>query len=204
MKRMLREAAERGADKLAWTTGDQQAERYDLSKHLDRVDYYFYPNPEGTPSQGVLRAYNPDGEKVIEKVVSPDQLVDHVGKDVAQKLMEKENQSQNGNSNLRMGSVSGLDLKTGGEWAKALYDRAIPNFMNKYLKKYGVRVGTSEIPIVDKDVVRKLDRLDLEKANPPQKVHSIDLTPQMKRDLLKKGQPIASDKTFDAQGEQTA
>jgi hypothetical protein len=26
----------------------------------------------------------------------------------------------------------------------------------------------------------------------------------MKRDLLKKGQPIASDKTFDAQGEQTA
>jgi hypothetical protein len=43
-----------------------------------------------------------------------------------------------------------------------------------------------------------------EKANPPQKVHSIDLTPQMKRDLLKKGQPIASDKTFDAQGEQTA
>jgi hypothetical protein len=62
--------------------------------------------------------------------------------------------------------------------------------MNKYLKKYGVRVGTSEIPS--------------EKANPPQKVHSIDLTPQMKRDLLKKGQPIASDKTFDAQGEQTA
>jgi hypothetical protein len=136
-------------------------------------------------------------EKVASDVPA-EKVADYIGKDAAQKLI-----SAKPNSN---GSrvVNSLDLKTGGEWAKALYDRAIPNFMNKYLKKYGVRVGTSEIPIVDKDVVRKLDRLDLEKANPPQKVHSIDLTPQMKRDLLKKGQPIASDKTFDAQGEQTA
>jgi hypothetical protein len=42
-------------------------------------------------------------------------------------------------------TLKGLDLKTGGEWAKALYDRAIPNFMNKYLKKYGVRVGSSQL-----------------------------------------------------------
>ena len=39
MKRMLREAAEKGYDRLSWTTGDQQAERYDLSKHIGRVEY---------------------------------------------------------------------------------------------------------------------------------------------------------------------
>jgi hypothetical protein len=145
-----------------------------------------------------LKAFDHDGEVVISRTgVKPEDLPNLIGKDAAQKLL-----AQKPTGTLR--TLKGLDLKTGSEWAKALYDRAIPNFMNKYLKKYGVRVGTSEIPIVDRDVVRKLDRLDLEKANPPQKVHSIDLTPQMKRDLLKKGQPIASDKTFDAQGEQTA
>ena len=34
IKRMLRHAAENGYDRLAWTTGDQQAARYDLSKHI--------------------------------------------------------------------------------------------------------------------------------------------------------------------------
>src|SRR5262245_27842476 len=38
-KRMVRWAAENGFDKLAWTTGEQQAERYDLSKHVDRITY---------------------------------------------------------------------------------------------------------------------------------------------------------------------
>ena len=36
---MLREAAEKGYDRLSWTTGDQQADRYDLSHHIGRVQY---------------------------------------------------------------------------------------------------------------------------------------------------------------------
>jgi hypothetical protein len=43
--------------------------------------------------------------------------------------------------------ISGLDLKVGGEWAHALYDHAIPNFINKYLKKWGGKVGTTYIPV---------------------------------------------------------
>src|SRR4029077_12756673 len=41
MKRMLRWAAEHNYDRLAWTTGAQQNERYRLSKHITRlqVDY---------------------------------------------------------------------------------------------------------------------------------------------------------------------
>ena len=34
MKRMLRYAAENGYDKIAWTTGDQQADRYNLGRSL--------------------------------------------------------------------------------------------------------------------------------------------------------------------------
>ena len=36
---MLRYAAENGYDKIAWTTGEQQAERYDLSKKVHSIDY---------------------------------------------------------------------------------------------------------------------------------------------------------------------
>ena len=39
LKRMIRHAAENGFDRIAWTTGEQQAERYDLSKQIDRVAY---------------------------------------------------------------------------------------------------------------------------------------------------------------------
>jgi hypothetical protein len=35
LKRMIRYAAEHGYDRIAWTNGEQQAERYDLSKHID-------------------------------------------------------------------------------------------------------------------------------------------------------------------------
>lgn len=41
--------------------------------------------------------------------------------------------------------LSGLDLKVGGEWAKALYDRAIPNFLKGYAKKWGAKVGTTDL-----------------------------------------------------------
>ena len=37
LKRMLREAAEKGYDRLSWTPGEAQAARYDLSKQVDEV-----------------------------------------------------------------------------------------------------------------------------------------------------------------------
>jgi hypothetical protein len=46
LKRLIREAAEKGYDKIAWTTGEQQAERYDLSKQVDRVNAH--KNKDGT------------------------------------------------------------------------------------------------------------------------------------------------------------
>jgi hypothetical protein len=34
IRRMMRYAAENGFDRIAWTNGEQQSERYDLSKKL--------------------------------------------------------------------------------------------------------------------------------------------------------------------------
>jgi hypothetical protein len=35
----IREAAEKGYDKVAWTPGSVQADRYDLSKQISKVSY---------------------------------------------------------------------------------------------------------------------------------------------------------------------
>src|SRR5207253_9954080 len=42
-------------------------------------------------------------------------------------------------------TLKGLDLKVGGNWARNLYDEKIPNFLNKYARKWGAKVGTSTL-----------------------------------------------------------
>ena len=101
IKRMLRWAAENGYDKLGWTTGAQQTERY--------------PGDDG--------------------------LVDR-------------------------------DIKNG---MTGFYDKILPDFLNKFGRKWGARVGESEVE-TDKGTT---------------KVHSITITPEMKRSVLEEGVPIA-------------
>jgi hypothetical protein len=270
MKRMLRHAAENGYDQIAWTTGDQQAARYDLSKQVQSVEYY--------PDTKTLEAYDHSGKRVISQTdVERKELPDYIGKEAAAKLSAKIDEypqfsdkdypvdfddeigkfvAHDPNGDLVRDSggdviasssqtevekeiqymlehernqvptprVSGLDLKVGGEWAKALYDRAIPNFLKTYAKKWGAKVGTSQL----KDAVGVNERYDLtetpggwrlvdkqqnqgngtfigpvfknggvaeqwlkDQGYLNQTVHSLDITPAMKKDVMKKGQPIA-------------
>ena len=38
LKTALKEAVKQGAERIAWTTGEQQDERYDLSKQVDAIE----------------------------------------------------------------------------------------------------------------------------------------------------------------------
>jgi hypothetical protein len=60
----VREAAEKGYDRLSCTPGDQQAERYDLSHYIGRVQY--------EPAPMNLWAYEPHGHQVTEEKVDPE------------------------------------------------------------------------------------------------------------------------------------
>lgn len=169
----LREAAEKGYDRLAWTTGEQQAERYDLSKQIESAMY--------SPEDGAVSIVPKDGEtyQTIATGVEPEELPDYVGKDAAHKLLKA---TPNPKGEL---FINGLDLKIGGEWAEALYDRALVNFLNRYAKKWGAKVGETTLKGTDRS-----DKAGRSYA-PPQKVHSIDITPAMKKSVLEEGQPIA-------------
>lgn len=271
IKRMLRYAAENGYERIAWTTGEQQAERYDLSKQISEVAY--------DPATEYLSAKNQDGDWVINEPVKPNEISDYIGKEPANKLLKEiENYDKrigyersewnteynddpeisgyiirDPNGEVVRGSdaqpevfstkrdadehidlmllrdreasgetlpkLSGLDLKVGGEWAKALYDRAIPNFLNKYAKKWGGKVVETQLSGGNYHIVhdptyvkepwhvvevspqqRTLGTFKSEdyaksylrdlQSNAP-KVHSVDITPAMKKSVLKEGQPIA-------------
>lgn len=147
LKRLLRMAAEEGYDQVAWTTGEQQAERYDLSKHVDELLY-------NSKTGGLVG--NKGGNRVIEQSgVTPEKLSNFVGKDAADKLLADtslvepvKGASPYPDANLIANSahrISGLDLKVGGEGMKAYYDRIVPKAAERVAKKWGAKVGTTKI-----------------------------------------------------------
>ena len=118
MKRMIRYAAENGFDKIAWTTGEQQAERYDLSKHAGGVYYTQDGVGKGTIIvMPVGRTIHDNVRPLLEKDnVAPEDLTGIVGKEVADKLM----QSEPDNQGFR--KIEGNGLKVGGELMQELPD----------------------------------------------------------------------------------
>lgn len=200
MKRAIQMASEGGYDRIAFTTGKTQAERFDLSKQIGRVNY-----TEG----GVLRAFDKDGNMVLSKKLdSPDQIEDYIGKEPAKKLMEQEIKGvrvdstpegrpiAHGNPNVFDGrELSGVDLSVGGEGMKGFYDDILPKFLNKYAKKWDAKTGITKIRLETDaqaaEDAKLLGELGVESnGKSAASVHYIDITPKMRESVITKGQPM--------------
>jgi len=143
-KRVLREAAEKGYDSVGWTTGEQQAARYDLSKQVNAVNYR--ENKDGTYA---MRVEGLNRETVLEGNYSPNELEGIIGKDVTQKIVNGDGEVSKTELStgdvIEMKQLYGLDLKVGGEGMKGFYDKIIVDFANKYGKKWGAQVQDVDI-----------------------------------------------------------
>ena len=107
LKVALKEAVKEGADKIAWTTGEQQNDRYDLSKQVDTIDAK--RNKDGTYEVQADK----DGSKIFGKSdMSIKDIEDTFGKDIAQKINDSES---------RLINISGDNLKAGGKGMKGFY-----------------------------------------------------------------------------------
>jgi hypothetical protein len=153
-KRILKYAADNGYDRVAWTTGEMQANRYDLSKQISKVKLVRSSGGIGAPEagpfeRGTLKAYDHQGHVVVDKFISdPSQLADYIGKDAAEKLVnapERIGTSQESTTGSRVREISGLDLKVGGEGMKGYYDEMVPQVFGKLGKKYGAKVGETQL-----------------------------------------------------------
>jgi hypothetical protein len=196
MKRVIQMASEGGYDRIAFTTGKTQAERYDLSKQISRVNY---------TEAGVLRAFDKDGKLVISKKLdSPDQIEDYIGKEPAKRLLEQDVKGvmvdeidgkpiAYGNPNVFDGrELSGVELSVGGEGMKGFYDDILPKFLNKYAKKWDAKVGQTEIEVGKGKPTNYADFDEYQKAPALSKVsvNYIDVTPKMRESVVTKGQPM--------------
>jgi hypothetical protein len=217
-KRALRWAVENNFDRVAWTTGEQQAERYDLSKHVEEIRSF--PSVDGTYD---IEIDIKSGGTETRRNMKQEDLADFVGKDLADKIATsgkkwldadkkyREALKQIGTTDEFLDALraerdaiqtdfSGLDLKVGGEGMKAFYDKILPNTVNKLVKKWGGKVGETVIgkpagTVKDKevaDLARELGSDDKIKAFSA-KVHSVEITPQMREAALS-GLPLFQDK----------
>lgn len=203
LKRALRKAVEGGYDKLAWTTGKQQVDRYPgVEKKLNIIGY------SGTN----LKAYDHDGNEVISRAgVSKDDLPSLIGQEATEKLL-----SVPPKGTLRM--LEDQDITIGGEGLKNLYDSMLRSKADKLLKRAGGKVTQTDINAGTKYVNAKVvesspgrwdvvqtdtgdvlsshayEREARAAARSPQvedwqTVHAIEITPRI-RDMVMKGLPL--------------
>lgn len=208
LKRMLRYAAEHGYDKLSWDTGDTSADRYDLSKQVDRVTY--------APDTKHLHAWK-DGKLIIRQTVEPAKLPDVIGKDAADKLMKSEitpdssfHKDAPGREHVH--AIEGDDLKVGGAGMKGFYDKILPAAANKLGKKFGAKVERGNLEnkqiasgeaIMDRLGIPAAEQREYWKNLEPEErdrlfddfwkqgvpIHSIAITPDMRASVMQ-GQPL--------------
>lgn len=179
-KRMVRHAAENGFDRIAWTPGDVQAQRYDLSQQVSQIRVV--PGARGTVvpvgsrhvdiamAGGRTTTLRVGADGVVTAssngaALSGKRLDEIVGKEIADKIMAVEKET----------ALAGGDLRLGGEGMRAFYDKILPSAVNKWAKKLGGRVGSVQIPGIGR----------------PASAHALDLTDAM-REVALAGLPLFS------------
>jgi hypothetical protein len=196
IRRMLTYAAKTGFDQISWTTGKQQADRYNLAKHIDRIEL----SPGGN-----LRAYDKNGrEQIIQTGVDDARLDELLGKEVADRLRAAEpnppldnagiarlqdlnrkaddknmlrppeQRTHSGDNDLKMERnltpeeyaeyldlktrfttppgriLENVDLETGGEFHKRLYDKTVANELRAAIKT--LKMGKKKAKITQGNV----------------------------------------------------
>ena len=149
-KRMVRWAAENGFDRIGWTTGAQQAERYDLSKQVSQIRVVPGARNTAIPAGSRFVEISMAGGQQLtlrvdesgtvtagqnDAALSGKKLDEVVGKEVADKIMAADKET----------ALTGGDLRVGGEGMRAFYDSILPKTVNKWAKKFGGKVGQANI-----------------------------------------------------------
>lgn len=132
VKRLIKEAVDNGYEQIAWTTGASQAKRYSLTKSLKQIDYKI--NSDGTYT---LELAHKDGARDKRAYILPVDMQDHIGKELAERVLKNE-----GN-----GVLNSANLQIDNKGMNTFYDTIIPSAIKKWLKvqPQKVKVGDQEV-----------------------------------------------------------
>lgn len=195
MKRVIRLAVDKGFDKIAWTTGRQQADRYDIALFTDKIHWSWTKRRGWTIRAEPLSGESGRRNNVFKTDLDEAELQELVGKEMAEKIIEDTNVKRMSGNDLEervffashnnswyletpagymlvlpkatnreeairaaleekeienadefaSGEIEGEDLQVGGRGMQGFYDQNLVSMVNKYVKKWGARVGETEI-----------------------------------------------------------
>jgi hypothetical protein len=212
MKRLINHAAENGYDKIAITPGAEQASRYDLSKQVNGLQYF--KNDDGTYHLQANLNVRGGESRVLGEAITPDELEQHIGKEVAQKILKGEGEQLGDVKGKPVSTLRGVDLQVGGEGMKGFYDKMLPDYLNTLGKKYGSQVGVYDMPnpktglsitdiqreqgLTDQqwldlsgdEKMRLIDEMDAKAKAHTTPLHTFDITPELREEITTKGLPL--------------
>ena len=179
-KRALRDAVALDKKWIGWTSGETQAERYDLSKQVDWISVT-HNKAEDTYAVAAGRG----NESVLAQAdLSEEKVSSLIGKELAQKAIQETRTEGKTRSIFK-----GEDLKVGGEGMKGFYDKMLPNEIGKYVKQWGGKVENGKIEGIPGGPREMGDVLDRQedpnfRMTP---IWRVEITPEM-RESVAKGQ----------------
>ena len=150
LRRILKMAADKGYDGVSWTPGADQNERYSLSHQVEKIAV---PMVNENGSRSVRIDPIGGGHNSFKLMVDADGTVDGshnasqfsgkkldevVGKDMAEKIMSAEEPTE----------FEGKGLDVGGSGMRGFYDKIVPDYLNKFGKKFGAKVSDTQVPDV--------------------------------------------------------
>ncbi len=173
IKRMVRMAAERGFQRIGWTTGAQQASRYSRGEQVDAIDYL--PLPSGIYRVAGLKL----GEVVREMDVPAALLSSMLGEKVAARVRAGDGDlSPRGSTRgTPLRRLDELSLQLGDAGMGGYYDGIVPAVVNRWARPLGAQATTAKIR--PRFRARTRD------------VHALDITPAM-RAAVAEGLPLFS------------
>jgi len=178
LKRALLEAAQGGHDKLSWTPGDVQADRYSLSKHIKEIHHQL--NDDGT--YNIIATGRNNSTVHDESSIPENKLAGLLGKEMAEKIISRQGDDSDldkRNSSNDWRKLSGLSLDVGGEGMKTFYDQMLPKRLLKLARMHDPDAEFSKTVISHprtSDYMSKVSELP-----------SLNITQKMRDSILKNG-----------------
>jgi hypothetical protein len=180
MRRAMQMASQEGFDRVAWVTGEQSADRYDLSKSVDDIRYI--KNEDGSFQ---INAFQRGGNVFSKNNMNEQDISDTLGKEIAEKIVNGVGEKIENET-----SISGEGLKVGGEGMKAFYNSILPKVAKKEAQRFDKKANV-EVVEIDQTTTDKgkpqneftsnavKDVLEGQKS----KQLSIPITPEMRMNL---------------------
>jgi hypothetical protein len=196
LKRAIQEASEKGYDKIAFTVGKTQVNRYpeELRKVADEIKWYSMNDKE----RSVI--VSKQGNRVFGATVDENGVItqspqkEAIGKNIEEVIGKPMGQKVVGELE---GTIAGEEFTVGGKGMEGFYDNILPKSLNNLGKKFDAKVTKTKMK-AGQDVTEpgiSAPGIGMEFSGktipaPEVEVWTMDITPKMRESVTTKGQPL--------------